>query len=214
MVDNYEERNMAALNEKPIILASQSIGRSALLEGANIVFEKKPAPVDECAIRDSLYANGAKPDPKDVAEILARAKAELISKENLGVYVIGADQMLALGQRIFEKPKDMDDARKTLLALNGQTHYLHSAICVALDGETVWSTVSSAAMTMRSFSPEFLGHYLAGAGESVLTSVGAYRLEETGIHLFDKIEGDYFTILGLPILPLLDYFRSIKILET
>ena len=205
---------MLPLNTEKIILASESIGRSAILEGANIKFEKLPAPVDECAIRDTLYANGACPDPKDVAEILARAKAELISQENPGVYVIGADQMLALGNRIFEKPTSMEDARKTLLSLNGQTHYLHSAVCVAKDGKTIWGTVSSAGMTMRQFSPEFLGHYLAGAGESVLTSVGAYRLEETGIHLFEKIEGDYFTILGLPILPLLDYFRSINILET
>ncbi len=205
---------MLPLNAKKVILASESIGRSAILEGANIDFDKRPAPVDECAIRDVLYANGAQPDPKDVAIILAKAKAELVSSENAGKYVIGADQMLALGNRIFEKPPTMKDARETLLALNGKTHYLHAAVCVAYNGETIWEHVSSAGLTMREFSPEFLGHYLAGAGESVLTSVGAYRLEETGIHLFEKIEGDYFTILGLPILPLLAYLRTLSIIET
>ena len=123
-------------------------------------------------------------------------------------YVIGADQVLALGNEIFEKPTNMDIARANLLKFRGQTHYLHAAICVAKNGKIVWQHNESAAMTMRDFSRDFLEQYLLEAGENVKTSVGAYRLEETGIHLFEKIEGSYFTILGLPLIPLLDFFRE------
>ena len=169
-------------------------------------FEKNAADLDERAIEEALTIEGVAPDPVDVAVVLARAKAEHISKNHKEAYVIGADQVLALGNKIFEKPATMEIARKNLLKFRGKTHYLHAAICVAKNGEIIWQHNESAAMTMRYFSSDFLGEYLAVAGDSVKTSVGAYRLEETGIHLFEKIEGSYFTILGLPLIPLLDFF--------
>lgn len=195
-----------------LVLASGSSGRAALLKGAGIVFDKNPADLDERAIEEALTVDGVCPDPMDVAVVLARAKAEHISSQEKDAYVIGADQVLALGDKIFEKPATMEIARENLLKFRGQTHYLHAAICVARNGETIWDHVETAAMTMRDFSSEFLGEYLVEAGDSVKTSVGAYRLEETGIHLFEKIEGDYFTILGLPLIPLLDFLREQKII--
>ena len=191
-----------------IILASNSSGRASLLQGAGISFSKKAADLDERAIEQALTVDGVCPDPMDVALVLARAKAEYISAGEKDAYVIGADQVLALGDKIFEKPATMEIARENLLKFRGNTHYLHAAICVARNGETIWQHVESAHMTMRDFSTEFLADYLVGAGDSVKTSVGAYRLEETGIHLFEKIEGSYFTILGLPLIPLLDFFRE------
>jgi nucleoside triphosphate pyrophosphatase len=198
--------------EFEIILASNSSGRAALLEGAGISFKKNAADLDERAIEEALTVDGVCPDPLDVALVLARAKAEFISASQPDAYVIGADQVLALDDKIFEKPATMDIARGNLLKFRGQTHYLHAAICVARNGETIWEHVESAAMTMRDFSTDFLAQYLVEAGESVKTSVGVYRLEETGIHLFEKIEGDYFTILGLPLIPLLDFFREREII--
>ena len=191
-----------------IILASNSKGRAALLEGAGLRFDRQPADLDERAIEQSLCVDGFCPDPADVAMVLARAKAERISTQHQDAFVIGADQVLALGEQIFEKPASMDIARENLLQFRGRTHHLHAAICVAQKGQTIWQYSESAAMTMRDFSIDFLADYLVEAGESVKTSVGAYRLEETGIHLFEKIEGSYFTILGLPLIPLLDFFRQ------
>ena len=191
-----------------VILASNSSGRASLLKGAGIGFRKKAADLDERAIQEALTVEGVCPDPVDVALVLARAKAEFISQGEPDSYVIGADQVLALGDRIFEKPATMEIARENLLKFRGRTHYLHAAISVARNGETIWQHVETASMTMRDFSTDFLAEYLAEAGDSVKTSVGAYRLEETGIHLFEKIEGDYFTILGLPLIPLLDFFRE------
>lgn len=194
--------------DKEIILASKSSGRSALLRGAGLQFETRPADLDERAIEASLRLDGAVPDPADVALILALAKAQHVSRSAPDAYVIGADQMLALDEQIYEKPASLEIARANLLAFRGRTHYLHAAISVARNGETLWHHVDSAALTMREFSVDFLAGYLAEAGDSVMTSVGAYRLEGVGIHLFKRIEGDYFTILGLPLIPLLDFFRS------
>ena len=191
-----------------IILASNSSGRAALLKGAGISFTKKAADLDERAIEEALTVDGVCPDSMDVALVLARAKAEYISQTEKDAYVIGADQVLALDDKIFEKPVNMDIARNNLLKFRGRTHYLHAGVCVARNGETIWQHVETASMTMRDFSTDFLAEYLVEAGDSVQTSVGAYRLEETGIHLFEKIEGDYFTILGLPLIPLLDFFRE------
>jgi septum formation protein len=191
-----------------IILASKSSGRAALLRGAGLDFETRPADLDERAIEAPLYAGGETPDPADVAMLLALAKAEHVSNLAPDAYVIGADQVLALGDKIYEKPASMAVARDNLIAFRGRTHYLHAAICVARNGEVLFQHVDSAGLTMRDFSDDFLGEYLASAGASVMTSVGAYRLEGVGIHLFERIEGDYFTILGLPLIPLLDYFRS------
>ncbi len=195
-----------------IILASNSSGRAALLEGAGIGFVKQAADLDERAIEQALTVDGVSPDPVDVAMVLARAKAEHVSAQYKEAFVIGADQVLALGNKIYEKPATMEIARTNLMAFRGRTHHLHAAVCVARDGETVWEHNESAHMTMRDFSTDFLADYLVQAGESVKTSVGAYRLEETGIQLFEKIEGSYFTILGLPLIPLLDFFRRENIL--
>jgi septum formation protein len=145
--------------------------------------------------------------PHDVAEVLARAKAEAVSELAPKAYVIGGDQVLALGETILSKPDGMEAARRQLLALSGKTHNLHTAVAVATGGETIWAETTIATLHMRKLTPEFIGRYLAAAGEDVLSSVGAYQIESLGIQLFDKIEGDYFSILGLPLLPLLDALR-------
>jgi septum formation protein len=138
---------------------------------------------------------------------LARAKAEAVSELAAGAFVIGADQVLAFENQILTKPVSMEAARRQLLDLSGKKHTLHSAVAVATNGETVWATTETATLTMRKLTPAFVGQYLAAAGEAALSSVGAYQIESLGIQLFEKIEGDYFTVLGLPLLPLLDTLR-------
>jgi len=200
-------RDMKLFNyPENLILGSASPSRSELLKSAGLKFTVQPADVDEGAIRDVLQRNND-PNPADVAEVLARAKAETVSELNPGALVIGADQILALGNTLFEKPEDMAAARRTLLALQGQTHQLHCAVVLARNGDVVWSHVQTASLTMRALTPEEIGQYLAAAGEAVLTSVGAYQLESIGVNLFEKAEGDYFTILGLPLLKLLERLR-------
>jgi septum formation protein len=191
----------------PLILGSASASRAALLKGAGLDFTTEPAGVDEDAIRKVL-ARGNGSGPADVAEVLARAKAETVSERNPGALVIGADQVLSAGARLFEKPGDMEAARATLLALQGKTHQLHSAVALARGGTVNWAHVETASLTMRALTPKQIGRYLSAAGEAALASVGAYQLEALGAHLFDKIEGDYFTILGLPLLPLLARLRE------
>lgn len=197
-----------------LVLASQSAGRAAILKGAGLDFSKRPADIDERAVEAALRRDNDALDPADIAEVLAIAKAEHVSAAAPGAYVIGADQVLALDGEVFEKPKSTGIARENLLRFRGRSHQLHAAICVVKDGEILWRHVSRADLTMRDFTPEFLGRYLAAAGDEVFSSVGAYRLESVGIHLFDDIEGDYFTILGLPLLPLLAFLRSAGVLQT
>jgi septum formation protein len=151
--------------------------------------------------------------PHDVAEVLARAKAEAVSDFAPKAYVIGADQVLAFGDLIISKPETMEAARRQLLDLSGKTHTLHTAVAVATNGETIWAETTMATLTMRKLSPEFIGRYLAAAGEEVLSSVGAYQIESLGVELFDKIDGDYFSILGLPLVPLLDTLRGEGVIE-
>lgn len=194
-------------NTPEIILASASRSRRALMTGAGISARTEPADINETAIRTALQRS-SETAPGDIAEILARAKAETISEAKHEAIVIGADQVLELDGEIFEKPPDMDAARKTILALRGKTHQLHASVAVARAGEAVWAHTATAHMTMRDFDAEFVGRYLSAAGEGVLGSVGAYQLEGVGVHLFSGIDGDYFTILGLPLLPLLDYLRG------
>lgn len=193
--------------ESKLILASRSPSRAALLEGAGLGFETIAADVDEGAIREVLTRGGNAPDPADIAEVLARAKAETVSAAHPDSIVIGADQILTLEGAIFEKPADIEAARATLLKLKGRTHHLHACVCVARNGQGVWSHGEVAHLTMRDFSPEFLGAYMAEEGDGVLDSVGAYKLESRGVQLFAEIKGDYFTILGLPLVALLDYLR-------
>ena len=186
------------------ILASQSRARQMLLANAGLAFEVMPADIDERAIqKDSKVAA-----PGEIAGLLAREKALWVSQRKAGHYVIGADQTLALGDRLFNKPGDRAAAAEQIQALSGQTHALHSAIAVALDGRIMFETVAVAGMTMRSLSNPDIAAYLDQAGEAVIQSVGAYQLEGLGVHLFERIEGDHFTILGLPLLPLLGFLRS------
>lgn len=191
-----------------LILASASQSRAALLKAAGLEFAIAPAGIDEEAVREALRGDAAPPAPADVAEILARAKAEAVSGAAMEAIVIGADQVLALGNDIMAKPAGMAEARAMLLRLAGKTHHLHTGVCVARAGQTVWSRTDTAALTMRPLTPAFVGRYLAAAGEGALSSVGAYQIESLGIHLFAEIEGDFFTILGLPLLPLLNFLRA------
>lgn len=197
-----------------IVLASGSVSREALLRAAGVVFDTDPSGIDESAVRAALETGEGGTDPSDIAEVLARTKAETVSARRPGASVIGADQILTHDGDIFEKPADMAAARRTLLRLEGQTHRLHACVCVARDGETVWTHSDVAELTMRSLSPDVIGRYLAAAGEAVLTSVGAYQLEGLGVHLFSEVRGDYFTVLGLPLLPLLAFLRSERALVT
>ena len=190
----------------PLILASSSKVRARLLEAAGLAFSVEGPGINEHAMRQAISSTGSL-SAQDVAEVLARAKAEAVSELAKDAFVIGADQVLALGNHIFTKPDTMNAARSQLLDLSGKTHTLHSAVALATKGETVWAHAESSTLTMRRFTPQFIGRYLAAAGESVLTSVGAYQIEGLSIRLFEKIDGDYFSILGIPLLPLLDALR-------
>ncbi|WP_350335743.1 Maf-like protein [Coralliovum pocilloporae] len=194
-----------------LILASGSRTRRMLLDNAGLSFDVQTADVDERSIEAPLLEAAFPPD--DIAAVLAEAKAVDVSERYPEALVIGADQTLGLGDRRFNKPADITAARKQLLDLRGQTHGLHSAVVCARDGEAIWRHVSTAWLTMRDFSPEYLGHYMAEVGDRVLESVGCYQLEGPGIQLFKEIKGDYFTILGLPLFPLLDFLRTDGVLE-
>lgn len=195
-------------NAHQIILASSSRARRELLAAAGVAFTVEAADVDEPAIRTELCANGANPEPAAIAQHLACAKAKSVSARHANSLVIGADQVGALRAEILTKPKDEADARAKLLKLKGQTHELHSAVAFSEAGEIVWSHVATARLTMRDFSDAFLDEYLVRAGDRLTQSVGAYELEGVGVQLFEKIEGDYFTILGLPLLAVLAQLRE------
>jgi len=196
----------------PLILASSSTSRARILEGAGLAFIVEPPGLDEAAMRQAVSGEKSL-DPHDVAEVLAQAKAEAVSELARQAYVIGGDQILALGKTVMSKPDSMEAARRQLLHLSGKTHKLHTAVAVATNGETLWAETTVATMTMRKLTPEFIGRYLAAAGDEVLGSVGAYQLESLGVQLFDKIDGDYFSILGLPLIPLLDALRREGVIE-
>jgi nucleoside triphosphate pyrophosphatase len=189
---------------EPLVLASRSAVRRAVLEAAAIPVEVVPADVDERAVERDLGSSG----PEEVAVLLARAKATAVAARMPGRIVLGADQTLTLDTRRFSKPTGRDQAREQLLALRGRTHSLHSAVAVVREANVMQECVAVARLTMRSFSDAFLERYLDEAGEVVTASVGAYQLERTGVHLFEHIEGDHFTVLGLPLLPLLGFFRQ------
>lgn len=195
------------LAQEPLVLASQSKVRRAMLEAAGIPVEARPAHLDERAIEQGV--NGG---PGEVALTLAREKARTVAAMSDRSFVVGCDQTLALGERRFSKPVDRAAARAQLLMLRGKTHELHSGVAVCRNGAVTFGHVAVARLTMRDFSEAFLDKYLDEAGATVTASVGAYQLERTGIHLFEKIEGDHFTILGLPLLPLLSHLRHEKVL--
>jgi septum formation protein len=196
------------LGKTPLILASQSRARQTLLANAGIDFEAIPAGLDERAVQQ---ASGMTL-PGDVAALLAREKSLSISSQLLDRLVVGADQTLALGSRLFSKPAGRARAAEQLRALAGGVHELHSAVAVARSGKIVFAAVTSAHMTMRKLDEAEIETYLDEAGEAASSSVGAYQLEGLGVHLFERIEGDYFTILGLPLLPLLAFLRSERLL--
>lgn len=193
---------------QPLILASQSAVRKSLLANAGIAVETIPADIDERAIQDE---SGLK-NPGEIAALLAGEKAKFISLRHPGRYVVGADQTLALGGRLFSKPANRAAASAQIATLSGQTHELHSAVSVTKDGALLFSHVSVARMTMRALTEREITAYIDEAGDAVTASVGAYQLERTGVHLFERIEGDHFTILGLPLLPLLGFLRSRNLL--
>lgn len=188
----------------PLILASQSSARKMLLANAGLAFEAVTADIDERGIQAASKLS----NPREIALLLAREKARAVAAQRPGSYVIGADQTLALGDRLFDKPAGRVQAMAQLRDLAGNSHTLNSAVVVARDGKIVFEDVSVARMTMRHMSEAELTAYLDAAGDAVTTSVGAYQLEGLGIHLFERFEGDHFTVLGLPLLPLLAFLQS------
>ena len=188
----------------PLILASQSSARKTLLANAGLDFDAVTADIDERGIQAASKLSS----PREIGLLLAREKAKAVSANRPESYVIGADQTLARGNRLFNKPAGRSQALAQLRDLAGNTHELNSAVAVAHDGKIVFEDVSVARMTMRPMSEAELSAYLDAAGDTVTTSVGAYQLEGLGVHLFEHIEGDHFTILGLPLLPLLAFLRS------
>jgi septum formation protein len=191
------------LSARPLVLASGSAVRRALLEAAGIPVTVKAADIDERAVEGEA---SSQPAP-EIATLLARAKASLVAKAFPGQLVLGADQILTIDGKRLAKPADRGAAQTQLRALAGRAHELHSAVALVQDADTLFQCADTARLTMRSFSDAFLDRYLDIAGAAVTESVGAYQLEGPGIQLFERLEGDYFTILGLPLLPTLDFLR-------
>jgi septum formation protein len=189
-----------------LVLASGSAIRADLLRRAGVDFAVETAAVDEAAIKQSFHAERL--PAADCAVALAEAKASRVSRRHPGALVIGADQMLVCDGAWYDKPRDRAAARDELRSLRGKRHELVGAVCVVRDGERLWHVVERSVLTMRRFSDSFLDAYLDAAGNTVLASVGAYQLEGLGVQLFERVEGDFFAILGLPLLPLLAFLRS------
>ena len=192
----------------PLILASQSRARQTLLANAGINFEAVAAEIDERAVQQGSGLSA----PGEIAALLACEKALSVSARLSGRFVVGADQTLALGKRLFSKPAGRAQAAEQLRALAGRSHELHSAVAVARDRKILFADATIARMTMRRLGEAEIDAYLDAAGEAVTSSVGAYQLEGLGVHLFERIEGDHFTILGLPLLQLLAFLRSERLL--
>ncbi len=194
-----------------LILASSSASRQILMRNAGLSFTAKPAEIDERAIDAKLERDGASPDR--IAVELAKAKALAVSAIYPDAVVLGCDQTMSLGDRIYHKPKDMAEAHANLMSLSGQTHRLNCGAALAQNGDIIWDVVTVADLTVRELDAEFLDRHLERVGPKVLSSVGAYQLEGEGIQLFTDIEGDYFTILGLPLLPLLTKLRDLGLID-
>jgi septum formation protein len=190
-------------DDRPLVLASRSMSRRAMLEAAGIPVEVCIPDLDERAIEAAAASRGA----ADTAALLAREKAKTVARSMPHRMVIGADQTLAAEDRRFDKPRNRAAAREQLMILAGKTHYLHSAVAVARDGKVLFDATDTASLTLRSLSGSFLDRYLDAAGSAVLDCVGAYQLEKLGVHLFERIDGNHFTILGLPLIKLLDFLR-------
>jgi septum formation protein len=195
---------MMAPGAPPVVLASGSATRRALMEAAGVRFTVKPMAVDEAAIKAALRVEGA--DPADAALALADAKARRVRDPE--ALVIGSDQLLVCGGEWFDKPPDLASARDQLWRLRGRSHVLMTAVTCWRGGRAIWNHVARPRLVMRAFSEVFLDAYLAAEGEAVLSSVGAYRLEGRGMQLFDAAEGEHAAVLGLPMLPLLGFLRQ------
>lgn len=196
----------------PIVLASSSTIRRQLLESASLSVQAVAARIDEDMIRESLLQNLA--TPRDIADTLAETKAARVASRHPGAVVIGCDQVLEFEGKLWAKPESRHQAQDQLALLRGKTHRLLSAVVVCHDGQSVWRHVGTARLTMRDFSDSYLAAYLDRNWPDVGDSVGAYKLEEEGIRLFSSIEGDHFTILGLPLLPLLSYLSLRGFIES
>lgn len=191
---------------RPLLLASASVIRLQLLRNAGLEVTAHPARIDEESIREALQQEAA--SPRDIADTLAEMKARKLAEKNPEALVLGCDQVLAFNRRVFGKPETPDEARKQLIAFRGQTHQLISALVLYDGGKPIWRHMSEAKLTMRPLSDSYLDMYIGRNWPSLRQTVGSYKLEEEGIRLFSAIEGDYFTILGLPLLPLIGYLGS------
>lgn len=197
---------------RPLLLASASTIRLQLLHQAGLTATASPARIDEDSIRDALLAESAK--PRDIADALAEMKARKLAEKNPTALVLGCDQVLAFQDKIYNKPESIEQARAQLASLRGQTHQLLSALVLYDGAEPIWRHIATASLTMRSFSDSYLDAYLARNWHSIQSSVGGYKLDEEGIRLFTSVVGDYFTILGLPMLPLLSFLATRGFIET
>lgn len=195
-------------DEQPLILASQSPTRLALLENAGIAVEAVPAAIDERA----MQAASGLTSPGRIAMLLARAKAADVASRYPGRLVLGADQTMALGAKLFNKPASRDEAARQLRLLVGRSHELHCAVTMIRDSDVLFAEIAIARLTMRPLRADAVAAYLDAAGDSVTSSVGGYQLEALGVHLFEQIDGDHFTILGLPLMQLLKFMRGAGLL--
>lgn len=194
-----------------LILASKSKHRAQLLENAGVEFQTISAQIDEREVEAPILKAGL--GASDVAEVLAIAKATEVSGRYSASFVIGCDQTLSFQGNLIHKPKDMEEAHRRLLALSGKSHRLNSAVALVSNGEVLWSYVESCQITFRKLDPAFIGRYTSSAGDKILSSVGAYQIEGIGINLIEKIEGDFFSIIGLPLLPLLAELRNRELID-
>jgi septum formation protein len=202
---------MTASPRTPVTLASKSAARQAILRNAGVVFEAVGSGVDEDAAKAGLLAEGA--SPREVADALAELKAFKVSTKRPGL-VIGSDQTLELDGALFDKVDTVEAARERLVALRGKVHKLHSAVVVARDGQPIWRVVETTKLSVRNFTDAWLDGYLARNAPDILSSVGCYFLEGEGVQMFDRIDGDYFAILGLPVVGLFDFLRLHGALES
>ncbi len=212
MTSAKESPDNSAAGVRPLVLASASRYRAQLLSNAGVAAEICPASIDEAALKQSMQSEGMK--AADIALGLAEMKALRVSRTRANALVIGADQVLVCNGVLFSKPPDLAHARAGLQALRGKLHELMTAVCIALDNNVIWHHTERARLRMRDFSDDYLDQYLAQAGDTVLSTVGAYELEGLGAQLFDRVDGDYFGILGLPLLPLLAFLRGHKVVMT
>jgi septum formation protein len=203
-----------AARKQSIVLASASPVRRQLLESAGLEFDVEVSNVDEVIVRQALAEEAADIEPGDLAEVLARAKAEDVARAVDADIVIGADQVLAMDGAIYAKAETIPQARRQLLEFKGKVHQFHSAVAIVKDGSFHWVHVEEVSVHMRDYSSAFVGRYLAAAEEDALKSVGCYQIEGLGVQLIDKVEGDYFTVLGLPLLPLLGELRKLGVIGT